>query len=66
MIEISRADLAALVERLAHEHFGYDEHGAAALRAYRGLERAVETGVSAIAIPPGAASGQHDSDKHEG
>ncbi len=50
MITIDPADLAALVLMLEREHFGYNDRGAAALRAYRGLERAVADDAAAIVI----------------
>jgi hypothetical protein len=80
VIELQRADLQALVEHLEREHFGYNDRGAAALRAYRALEAAAAANVSAIANTPFAASGRepldsraigdlellHNPDQHEG
>lgn len=57
MITIDPDDLVALVVMLEREHFGYNDRGAAALRAYRGLEAAAVGKVSAIAITPFASSG---------
>ncbi len=54
MITIDPADLAALVVMLAREHFGYNSHGAAALRAYRGLEAALAEDSAAIILAPTA------------
>jgi hypothetical protein len=62
MIEILHADLVALVVMLEREHFGYNDRGAAALRAYRGLEAAAVGKVSAIAITPFASSGASSLD----
>jgi hypothetical protein len=50
MITIDPDDLAALVERLDHEHFGYNDRGAAALRAFRGLEAAVDNDAALIVL----------------
>jgi hypothetical protein len=50
MITIDPDDLAALVERLDREHFGYNDRGAAALRAFRGLEAAVDNDAAAIVL----------------
>jgi hypothetical protein len=55
MITIERSDLAALVAALAREHFSYNGQGAAALRAYRVLEEAVETDATRILLTPAAA-----------
>lgn len=52
---IERSDLAALVAALAREHFSYNGQGAAALRAYRVLEEAVETDATRILLTPAAA-----------
>lgn len=50
MITIDPADLAALVVMLEREHFGYNSRGAAALRAYRGLEAAIADDAAAIVL----------------
>ncbi len=47
---VAREDLAALVAKLQHEHFGYDVAGAAAARAFKVLAAASETKAVAIAI----------------
>lgn len=49
-ISIARSDLAALIAKLASEHFTYDGQGAAALRAFHGLQEALETDENTIAL----------------
>jgi hypothetical protein len=44
MPNVQRDDLAALVEMLQHEHFGYSDAGQKAARARKALEDALQPG----------------------
>jgi hypothetical protein len=64
MPDVTREDLAALVQQLEAEHFPYNEKGQAAHRAYKAIASTLETGETLRVAAEAYSREEFERDRH--